>query len=179
MIVLAVSILAIAVITLRKRSKTVQPPILLIGLLLNGAILGCAPTGTPPAEVHEPASASEIIQVNPTAIQIGKIAADGRDVSLSFSIKNVSLNSTQVELVPSCGCTTISTEHVSLGPGEICTGDMSISTRGRTGDFHAEVAVKSIDKHGNTLSKLILPIEAFLRDEQSFSVISIPVLVDR
>lgn len=84
MIVLAMSVLAIAVITLRKRSKTVQPPILLIGLLLNGAILGCAPTTTPPVEGDEPARLSETVQVSPTSLQIGDIAADGRDVDLSF-----------------------------------------------------------------------------------------------
>lgn len=165
MIALAVSILAIAVITLRKRGKSVPPSILLIGVLLNGAISGCAPTATPPGERNQPASLSVWVQVSPASLQIGDIAADGRDVDLSFSIKNVSLHSTQVELVPSCGCTTISPERVSLSPGENCNVDLSISTRGRSGDFHAEVAVKSIDEHGYTLSKQILPIEAFLRDD--------------
>ena len=62
-------------------------------------------------------------------------------LEFTFELNNVSKEAVRVEIQPGCGCTTVDQTRVSIPAGASHTARVSLSLRGRIGDFHSSIRI--------------------------------------
>ncbi len=117
-----------------RRSRFAIIPLALY--VLSATMLGCTNQKTPYSD----------LKISPNGVELGTIASTGQQVVGKFTLTNSGSREMACRLRPSCSCTILDKSDFTLGPAESREVSLSLSSYGRSGDFHTEILVDTPDE---------------------------------
>ena len=141
---------------LRRRASKVSAIVLILSLVSG---TGCE------RQDGQSLEADALFNVTPNRIELGELAADGRELTTFVRIENIADHDLNVRLQPSCGCTTLDSDYFLLRRGADHKVAITVQAKRRTEDFRGTLRIAaSVATTDEPIRNTIVPIYARFLD---------------